>query len=122
MIKKHKETAYSLILGSLTGAANGFFGGGGGMILVPLLTLLLKLKTKVAHATALFIILPVTAASAIVYFFSGNLRLDVLPPVLIGSSAGGALGAWLLSKLKAKAIGKIFAVAVLAAGIKTLFF
>ena len=37
---------YMVLTGALTGLANGFFGGGGGMIVVPLMTYLLKMKTQ----------------------------------------------------------------------------
>ena len=117
-----KEKLYMALTGALTGLANGFFGGGGGMIVVPLMTLLLKLKTKVAHATALAVILPITLVSAGVCFLSGNFDFSSGIPSGVGVVLGGGVGAWLLGKLSAKWLTKIFAVVMLIAGVKSLFF
>ena len=71
MNENFKNKLYLILTGVATGVANGFFGGGGGMIVVPLMTFLLKMKTKVAHATALAVILPVTIVSATIYIAKG---------------------------------------------------
>ena len=117
-----KEKLYMALTGALTGIANGFFGGGGGMIVVPLMSFLLKMKTKQAHATALAVILPITLISAFIYFMSGNFDFSVGIPTGIGVVAGGIVGAWLFGKLSAKWVTKIFAVVMLIAGVKSLFF
>ena len=122
MEEEKKNVLFTLLTGGITGLVNGFFGGGGGMIVVPLLMFLKKLKTKVAHATALAVILPVTAASAIVYFSRGKLDWNMFLPVGIGVLAGGGIGAWLLGKITAKWVTRIFALVMLVAGVKLLFF
>lgn len=122
MTEGTKNKLYLILTGAATGIANGFFGGGGGMIVVPLLTLLLKLKTKVAHATAIAIILPITIAAAVVYFCKGSFDFNVGIPSGAGVVVGGAAGAWLLGKLSAKWIVRVFAAVMLAAGVKMLFF
>ena len=58
------------IAGVFIGAINGFFGGGGGMVCVPVL-LLLGLVNQRAQATAILIMLPISIASAIVYYTQG---------------------------------------------------
>ncbi len=113
---------YLVLTGVITGAANGFFGGGGGMIVVPLLTFLLKLETKKAHATAIAIILPISVVSAMVYFLKGGFDFSAGLPSGTGVIVGGIAGAWLLGKLSSELITRIFAVVMLAAGIKLLFF
>ena len=122
MSEKIKNKLYLILTGVITGLANGFFGGGGGMIVVPLMTFLLKMKTKAAHATALAVILPITIISAVVYFLKGSFDYENGIPSGIGVIAGGVVGAWLLGKLSAKWITRLFAVVMLAAGIKLLFF
>ena len=122
MTDEFKKKLYLILTGVVTGAVNGFFGGGGGMIVVPLLTFLLKMETKKAHATAIAIILPISVVSAIVYFFKGSFNFSAGIPSGIGVVAGGIAGAWLLGKLSSKLITRIFAVVMLAAGIKLLFF
>lgn len=117
-----KNKVYLILTGVVTGLANGFFGGGGGMIVVPLMTFLLKMKTKIAHATALAVILPITVVSAATYLFKGGFDFGVGIPSGIGAVLGGAAGAWLLGKMSSKWVTRIFAVVMLAAGVKLLFF
>lgn len=107
--------------GVLTGAVNGIFGGGGGMVAVPLLNKMLGYEDKEAHATAIFVIAPVCAASAIIYIINGYAALDVIIPASIGMVAGGFLGAYLLSKFSSSAVKYIFIAIMLAAGIRMLF-
>ncbi len=106
--------------GILVGAVNGFFGGGGGMICVPLL-LLLGLNNQRAQATAILIMLPISIASAIVYYTQGFVEWDCVLFVATGSIVGGAIGACLLKILPNKALKFVFAVVVILAGIKMLF-
>lgn len=122
MSESVKEKLYLALTGALTGLANGFFGGGGGMIVVPLMSILLKMKTKVCHATALAVILPVTLISAGIYFLSGSFDFAVGIPTGVGVAIGGGVGAWLLGKLSAGWITRLFAVVMLIAGVKSLFF
>lgn len=118
-----KEKFLTVIFGAVTGFINGFFGGGGGMIVVPVMTILMKIEQKVAHATALAVILPVSIISALIYFFSGESGIRLYPTLLtgVGVIAGGILGALLLKKIDNKLLVKGFAVVMLIAGIKMLF-
>jgi uncharacterized membrane protein YfcA len=113
-----KDKVYLVLTGALTGLANGFFGGGGGMIVVPLMIYLLKMKTKSAHVTALAVILPITLISALVYFIGGKFDFKIGLPSLLGVVLGGILGAWLLGKISAKWLTKIFSLVMLIAGVK----
>lgn len=118
-----KEKFLIVIFGAVTGFINGFFGGGGGMIVVPVMTILLKIEQKVAHATALAVILPVSIISALIYFFSGESGIRLYPTLLtsVGVIVGGILGALLLKKIDNKLLVKGFAVVMLIAGIKMIF-
>ena len=107
--------------GVLTGAVNGLFGGGGGMIAVPLLKGMLGYEDKQAHATAIFIIAPVCAASAIVYIINGFAQLDVIIPAAIGSVAGGLAGALFLDRCPKTLINYIFIALMFIAGVRMLF-
>lgn len=112
----------TVVFGLVVGFINGIFGGGGGMIVVPVLTLFLKKPVKVAHATAILIILPITLVSAIVYFFNGDVVLFRTLAVTIGTVVGGVLGALLMSKINSKTVGVIFSALMLIAGVKSAFF
>ncbi len=111
-----------VITGILAGVANGLFGGGGGMIVVPMLVYVLKTQPKRAHATAIFLILPLCITSGIFYAVFGAFKLSMGLPTLIGVVLGGIVGALLLSKLSSKWIMVIFAVVMAVAGGKMLFF
>ena len=111
----------SITAGVLTGAVNGIFGGGGGMVAVPLLSKMLGYEDKQAHATAIFIIAPVCAVSAIVYIINGYARPDVIIPAAIGTVAGGFVGAYSLSKFSSSVISYVFLAIMFAAGVRMLF-
>ena len=121
-VKDFKKNTFLIITGAVCGAVNGFFGGGGGMIVVPMLCKLLKYETKVAHATALAIILPVSIVSGITYIINKQFDFSIGISVTIGALIGGIAGALLLKKLSAKWVAKIFAVVMLIAGGKLLLF
>ncbi len=108
-------------LSAVAGFVNGFLGGGGGVIVVALLLAVVKLHQKYAQATALLVILPLTAVSAAVYIFKGN--VDWMPTLwaTLGVIAGGAAGALLLNKLKGNVAKIIFALVLIAGGIKMFF-
>lgn len=109
-----------LFAGVFIGIINGFFGGGGGMICVPAL-LLFGLSNKQAQATAILIMLPISIASAIVYYTNGFVDWDKILYISLGSVAGGVIGAYLLKKLSNNVLQYIFALVVIAAGIRMMF-
>lgn len=119
-MKKAKLSAY-LAGGALTGIANGLFGGGGGMITVPFLERAAGYPTPNAHATAIAVILPASLVSGIVYLWSGVISLTVFLPVVVGVVAGGYLGAKLLVLVPEKTVSLLFAVLMLAAGVRMIF-
>lgn len=118
---KSKARVYAVLIGCLTGLANGLFGGGGGMIAVPFLVHALKKEPKVAHATAILIILPLCLVSSLLYTSFGNFRVDVGLPVILGVVAGGVVGSIILPKISAPIITIIFAIVMAGAGVKMLF-
>lgn len=119
-MKKPKIIAV-ILFGVLIGAVNGFFGGGGGMIVVPVLTKLFGLSQKEAQATALFVILPLSIASAIIYFCYNSINFATGWPVMLGIVGGGVIGATLLNKLNNKLIKGIFVFFMMLGGVVLLF-
>jgi len=108
------------VFGALIGIINGFFGGGGGMIVVPLLNKLFNLEQKKAQATALFVILPISLVSTIVYMCNNSINFAKGWPVIGGIIIGGIIGAKLLNKLNNRAIKGIFVCFMLLGGIGML--
>ena len=110
----------NVAIGSLVGFVNGLFGGGGGMIAVPALQKT-GLQEKNAHATALLVILPVSALSFLFYAFGGFLDSAVLIPTAVGVFFGGVLGAKLLLGMKTEWVNFLFALLQAAAGVWMIF-
>ena len=108
------------ICGAFVGLINGFLGAGGGIVVVPILSWLLKLTPKEAHATAIFVVLPLCVVSGIVYVFLGHFSAPVFLPVLVGSMAGAVIGTLLLSRLKNEIIVYIFCAVLIFAGIRMI--
>ncbi len=109
-----------LLFGALIGIVNGFFGGGGGMIVVPLLNKVFGLEQKKAQATALFVILPISIVSTIVYMTHKSIAFMSGWPVILGIVGGGVVGATLLNKLNNKIIKYVFIIFMFVGGIGML--
>ena len=118
--KTNKLLTISLSL--FAGLLNGFLGGGGGVVVVALLLSMFNLQQRKAQATALLVILPLTVVSMIVYFFLGHVSWHETLFVTLGVTAGGILGALLLSNLSDKTVKIVFAVILICGGIKMMFF
>ena len=113
------KNAKKAVLGGFgLGFVNGLFGGGGGMIAVPMLTGVLGYPPKQAHATAILVILPVCAVSAITYILHGFIDLQILIPATVGNVAGGLLGGALLGKLPKFWVNLVFVAVMLSAGLR----
>lgn len=115
-----KDKLWLILSGSVIGILNGFLGGGGGMVCVPILEKVLRLENKHAHATAIAVIFPLSFISAIIYVFNGFVKTFPLLIVGIGVLLGGILGSFCLKWLPPKAIRVIFAIIMLAGGVRLL--
>ena len=111
------KTVGTIAAGAAIGFTGGMFGGGGGMLCVPLLEKVMGEKTKVAHATAILVMLPVTAASAIMYTLSGFFETAPIIAAGAGVSAGGIGGALLLKVLPEKLVAFVFSLLMIMAGL-----
>lgn len=118
-MKKVKKI-YVILFGALIGIINGFFGGGGGMVVVPVLNKLFKMEQKKAQATALFVILPISLVSTIVYMCYNSIDFKSGWPVIVGIVAGGIIGATMLNKLNNKVVKGIFIFFMALGGIAML--
>jgi len=112
-----KTVLISIAAGLFVGFVNGFLGAGGGMLLVPILTLLLKMESKVAHSTAVFVIAPICLISGVTYIIKGVVDWSILLPVAIGTIIGGIAGTFLLKKLKNDVINIIFWCVMIGSGV-----
>lgn len=109
-----------VLIGTITGVANGLFGSGGGTIAVPAMVHFLGAEEHKAHATAIAVILPLTVVSSVFYISKGYADWGLIIRVTLGGMVGGYIGARLLNKCPDKLLRKIFAIFMAAAGIRMI--
>lgn len=109
-----------ILIGLVTGLANGLFGSGGGTVAVPAMVLLLDEEEHRAHATAISIILPLTLVSAFLYISNNFVNWSLTLKVMLGGVVGGYIGAKLLNICPSHILRKIFAVFMIAASIRMI--
>ncbi len=105
-LKGKKAIVYLIALG--TGIIGAMIGVGGGVIIVPVLYLVLGLPLSVARGTSSFLIGPSTTAAVAVYALNGRLDPVILPPLLVGTIAGGKLGGYLGTLAKPQVVKLLF--------------
>ena len=88
-------------------------------MLMPILLSRLK-DTHKAHATAPALTACISVVSAAFYILNGNMNAEMTAYGSIGATAGGIVGAWLMPKIKAKTLGKIFAVLMMVAALRMM--
>ena len=109
------------IIGTIAGFLNGIFGSGGGAMVVPAAQKFLGIDTQTAHASAIAVMLPMTAVSAVFYAFQTRPGIWQVLAVSAGGLAGGFLGAKLLPKLKPLILKRLFALFIIAAGMRMIW-
>ena len=119
--KKKSFNIKNSLIGLFTGFINGSFGSGGGTLLVPILNDIIKLEEHKSHATALAIIVFLTAASSTVYILKGTYDFQLTWRVAIGSIIGGVIGAKLICKVTGKFLRIIFGIIMIIAAIRMVF-
>ncbi len=113
-------TAPLLLLGLSAGFVNGLLGAGGGILVVYGLRRIMKGKLsdgRAIYASAIAVMLPLSALSALQYFKSGHLPAGSFLATLLPALAGGVLGALLLCRISLPGLSRLFAAVVLVSGI-----
>lgn len=118
MTQKWKQ----LLIGMVTGFANGLFGSGGGTIVVPAMERFLKVEEHKAHATAIAVILPLSLLSLAIYLWKTGLGQvwQIALWASAGGFVGGIVGARLLSKVSGLWLHRIFGAFMLAAAVRII--
>lgn len=101
-------------IGLLVGLLSGVLGTGGGVILVPILIVLVGLTPHLAVGTSLGVIL-LTAVVGVARksMGEGKVSLAIAMSLLIGSTIGVQIGAYICHKLHADRLQRYFAILVL---------
>ena len=109
-----------LAAGFLAGAVNGLLGAGGGIITVFALTKIYKEKMNDKNAVfahALCVMLPLSLISTLLYLARGSFSVSGFGVFIIPAVLGGFIGGFLLDKLKATFLNRLFAALVIISGI-----
>lgn len=96
----------------VAGHASGLLGVGGGIVSVPLIRMLMGAPMRVAVATSNFMIGITAAAGAAAYLFRGEIDPRIAAPVVVGVTAGAALGALIAARLRPGWLTGLFVVVV----------
>ena len=118
MIKKHWKEG---IIGLCTGVLNGLFGAGGGSVVVPAMEKFLGIEEKEAHASAILVILVMSAVSSFIYVRQGFFDTKLWLYTSIGGVVGGMVGAKLLARIPKKWLKIGFGVVILITAVKLIF-
>jgi len=89
---------------STAGFVAGVAGASGGFIKTPATTEIMRVPVKVAASTTTFTVGITSAAALIVFAIHGRINLDDAAPVIVGSLAGGLVGARLQARFSPQAI------------------
>lgn len=122
-LSKLKKGKLFLLLGAslAAGILNAMLGTGGGIILIYALSHVFKEKqNRDIFALSLCAVFVMTLLSAALYGIGGRFTLRDFLPLIIPSLAGGALGSFLLTKIKGKVLKRIFSVLLIISGILIL--
>ena len=117
-VKGRLKRIVAAVLSLLSGAVNALFGGGGGMLLVPAMSYGLKEDERVAHASSIAVVLPLSIFSALVRTLHGTYDIRLGVYVTIGAVFGGGIGALLLKRLPKAALSVLFYGVMIYAGIR----
>lgn len=108
-------------IGIVIGLMAGLLGIGGGVFIVPLLIYVLKMPTKSAAATSIFIVVFSSFSGFIAHISLASTDWKFILPAAIFSFAGGQFGSRIMSeKLKGSAVRRIFGIFLLLFFLKLL--
>lgn len=109
-------------LGIGAGVLSGIAGIGGGVIIVPALALLFGFTQKMAQGTTLaLLVLPIGILAALTYYKQGDVNLPAAGFIAAGFVIGSIIGARYAVHLSNTTLTRIFAVCLIAIGIRMLF-
>ena len=135
--QRQSHIVISGLIGFGAGMINALLGAAGGILLVYTMPYVLTAHTPLpvpfsSHvtpamegrdrlATSLAVTLPISAFSFTAHWINGvRPALSTLTWLIVPASLGGLLGAWLLGRIRADFLRRLFAIVVIIAGIRML--
>jgi hypothetical protein len=98
-----------LIIGFVTGFVSGMMGVGGGGVMVPLMVVLCDVGQHMAQGTSLLAMIPASTSGALTHYKLGNVKLDIVWGLVIGSLVGAYFGSTAANHLPAFHLKIVFA-------------
>ena len=92
----------------IAGIASGLLGIGSGPFKVIAMDTVMKLPLKVSTSTSNLMMGVTAAASAVVYFFNGQIQCDIAVPIVLGVVGGSIIGTKVMPHIKPKVLHIIF--------------
>ena len=120
-MKRKLKTAAIAITSMLSGLINSLLGAGGGILLSLTLPTLAREKftdRRDVYINAQAAMIPGCAISCLIYSMRGMLDTVSFSLLAIPAAAGGALGSFLLSRIKSGIIQILFALLVIWSGVR----
>ena len=111
-----------IVLGVVGGYVSGLVGVGGGIILVPALVYLFKFDQHTAQGTTLALLIPpIGILGAMAYYQKGFVDVKVAGLICVGFVVGSWLGGKTAVALPDNAMGKVFGIILILAGLKMVW-
>jgi len=107
-----------VFVGMAAGFLSGIFGVGGGILIVPGLTIFVRMDQRLAHGTSLAAILPISVASLITYWGHQHVDWPVAFWLSCGAVAGSIVGTRLLAVTSKRTLGLIFGSVLIVSAIR----
>lgn len=105
-------------VGLIAGFLSGVFGVGGGILVVPGLTIFVKMDQRLAHGTSLAAIVPISLASLVTYWGHGHVDWPVALWLSSGAVVGSIIGTRFLAVISKRTLGLIFASVLVISAIR----
>lgn len=105
------------LIGAAVGLLTGFFGVGGGFVIVPALVLVLGFPMRMAVSTSLLIIALVAVGGLVGHLQTGQIDWPLAGLLLLGSTVGMTGGSWVVQRVSAPTLTKIFAAVAIGVAI-----
>jgi len=81
-----------VLLGALTGFVSGMLGVGGGSFMIPLMVFFAGIPQHTAQGISLLAMIPASTLGALIHWRMGNIRLGILPGLIVGTLVGVFVG------------------------------
>lgn len=101
------------LVGLAIGILKGLMGIGGGVLMMPVMLLVIGMSIQQSVGTSLGVVLFSSGAGAIAYGIEGQANLWIVMALLLGSTIGVQIGAYLCQRLQAARIQRYFSILIL---------